>query len=121
MSPAEELSALYEQWRCVTEAEGAAIEAGSWSQVQQYQSAKARLQPRIVEVSQRLDAATHEELFRPVVEALIQLERTNSVRVEKQRQAAQQQKQELDRSSRQLRQVHQSYVPQARAHCQSYS
>ena len=74
MSPADELFALYEQWRRLTEDEGKAIEAGAWTQVEHYQSAKSRLQPRIVEVSQRLEAATHEEQFRPIVEQLMELE-----------------------------------------------
>ena len=121
MSPADELGALYEQWHRLTEDEGAAIEGGAWTQVEHYQLAKSRLQPRIVEVSQRLDAAAHEEQFRPIIDKLIELERRNSARVEEQRRAAQQQKQELDKSSRQLRQVHQSYVPHSRAHWQSYS
>jgi len=121
MSPTEELSALYAQWRRLTVDEGEAIEAGAWTHVEQYQSAKSRLQPRIVEVSQRLDALTHEEQFRPLIEQLMDLEHRNRERVQEQRRSGRRQQQELDRSSRQLRQVHDSYVPQARAHWQSYS
>lgn len=121
MTPADELSALYLQWRSLTDEEGEAIEAGAWINVEQFQAAKARLQPRITEVSRRLDAATHERQFRTIVEELMQLERRNSDLLQRQRQAAEEQKQELDKVSRHLRQLHRSYVPPARTHWQSYS
>jgi hypothetical protein len=121
MTPADELSALYQQWRSLTEDEGAAIEASTWPSVEQFQAAKARLQPRIVELSQRLDASTHDRQFRKVVEALMELERRNSALLQRQRQASEKQKLELDRASRHLRQLHKSYVPPARTHWQSYS
>ena len=121
MTPADELSALYAQWRSLTEEEGEAIESGAWTQVEHYQSAKSCLQPRIVEVSQRIEVAVHELQFRPVVEELMILERSNAARLRDTRRSAEQEKQDLDKSSRNLRQLHKSYVPPARAHWQSYS
>ena len=121
MTPAAELSALYQQWRSLSEDEGEAIEAGAWASVDQFQTAKARLQPRIVEVSQRLDAATHERQFRKEVEELMQLERRNSALLQRRRQTADEQMRELDKAGRHLRQLHKSYVPPARTHWQSYS
>lgn len=121
MSPADELSALYAQWRSLTEQEGDAIASGVWTQVEHYQSAKSRLQPRIVEVSQRLEGSVHECQFRPVVEELMALERRNTARLQETRRSAEQEKQELNKSSRNLRQLHKSYVPPARPHWQSYS
>jgi predicted nucleic acid-binding Zn-ribbon protein len=121
MSPADELSALYQQWRSLSEDEGEAIEAGVWASVEQFQGAKARLQPRIVEISQRLDVATHERQFRKVVEELMQLERRNNGMLQRRRQAADEQMRELDKTGRHLRQLHKSYVPPARTHWQSYS
>ena len=121
MSPAEELTALYEQWRSLTTAEGHAIQAADWDQVAQCQTAKSRLQPRIVEVSQRLEVAVHEAQFRPVVEQLMEMERANHAQLQAQRHSAELQKRQLDQSSRHLRQLHQSYVPASRAHWQSYS
>lgn len=121
MTPADELSALYQQWRSLTEDEGEAIEAGDWTSVEQFQATKARLQPRIIEVSQRLDVATHERQFRAIVEELMQLERRNSASLQGRRQAANEQMRELDKASRHLRQLHKSYVPPARTHWQSYS
>lgn len=121
MTPAEELSGLYAQWRTLTEEEGAAIESGAWNQVEQYQSAKARLQPRIVEVSERVETVLHALQFRPLVEDLMALERRNSSRLRESRQAAELQKQDLDKSSRNLRQLHKTYAPSARTHWHSYS
>jgi len=121
MTQADELSALYEQWRSLTEDEGAAIEASTWASVEQFQAAKARLQPRIVELSQRLDAGTHDRQFRKVVEELMQQERRNSVLLQRLRQTADEQMRELDKTGRHLRQLHKSYVPPARTHWQSYS
>lgn len=121
MTSVDELSALYQQWRCLTEDEGEAIEAGAWVSVEQFQAAKARLQPRIVELSQRLDAGTHERQFRALIEELMQLERSNSALLQRRRQAADEQMRELDKASRHLRQLHKSYVPPARPHWQSYS
>ena len=121
MTPEDELAALYEQWRNLTHDEGKAIEAGAWTQVEQYQAAKARLQPRIIEVAQRFDAGTHEQPFRAVVEGLMELERRNSTLLQRQRNLAEHRKQELDRASRNLRQIHKSYIPPARTHWQSYS
>jgi hypothetical protein len=121
MSPADELTALYTQWRSLTEEEGDAIESGAWTKVEHYQSAKSRLQPRIVEVSQRIEVAVHELQFRPIVEELMTMERHNAARLRDSRHSAEQEKQHLDKSSRNLRQLHKSYVPPARAHWQSYS
>ncbi len=121
MSPADELSALYQQWRSLTEDEGEAIEGGMWANVEQFQTAKARLQTRITEVSQRLDASVHERKFRLIVEELIQLERHNNCLLQRRRQAADEQMRELDKASRHLRQLHKSYVPPAQTHWQSYS
>jgi hypothetical protein len=121
MTSAEELHALYLQWRQLTRSEGEAIRLAAWTQVEQCQLAKGRLQPRISEVSARLDAVAHEREFRPVVDELIQLEKQNREVLQAQRQVARQQKDELDQASRHLRQIHRSYVPVAPAHWQSYS
>ncbi len=121
MSATDELVALYEQWRNLTEDEGRSIEAGAWPEVEHFQSAKRRLQPRITELSQRIDAETHEGQFRAVVESLMELERRNSSTLVRKRQVAEEQRLELDQATRNLRQLHKSYVPSSRTHWQSYS
>ena len=121
MNAAVELVALYEQWRNLTEDEGRSIEAGAWTEVEHFQSAKRRLQPRITEISQRLDVETHERQFRPLVQGLMELERCNNSNLLKKRRAAEKQRLELDLATRNLRQIHKSYVPSPRTNWQSYS
>ena len=125
MNALDELAALYQQWRRLTESEGQAMRAVAWPQVEQCQAAKLALQPRISEVSSGLDPILHEQRFRPVVEELMQLERRNRELLQTQRQIAQMQKDELDHAGRNLRQLHQSYVPadapHRRAQWQSWS
>lgn len=121
MNPVSELAALYEQWRSLTKSESQAIETAAWAQLEQYQAAKGRLQPRITEVARRLEPSVLEREFRPVVEELIRMEHRNNALLQRQRDAAELQRQELDRKSRNLRQIHKSYVPPVRTHWQSYS
>lgn len=121
MTPADELSGLYQQWRSLTDDERGAIQAGDWKGVENYQAAKAQLKTRITELSQRLDAITYKGRFGRIVEELMELERHNSALVQRRRQAAEAQMQELDRASRHLRQLHKFYAPPSRTHWQSYS
>jgi len=121
MTFVEQLHALYDHWRTLTEEEGAAIEHADWSRLTHAQTAKSRLQPRITDVSRKLEPSVHEQEFRPVIQRLIELERRNQARLQDWRQDAEAEQQELNRSSRHLRQLHQTYVPPARPHWQSYS
>ena len=121
MTPGDELAALYQKWRTLTEDEGRAIAAESWTDVRHFQHAKARLQPRIVEVSQRLDRDVHYLQFTPLLEELMKLERRNGALLLERRQTADRARESLDRSSRNLRQLHKSYVPSAKTLWQSYS
>lgn len=121
MSAIDELSDLFRQWRLLTEQEGKAIAAGAWLQVDGFQSAKARLQPRITEISQRLDPSVHEARFRPVVDELMEMERQNGALLQRKHAAAEDQQQSLDRTQRNLRHIQKSYLPPARTHWQSYS
>lgn len=121
MSPTQELSELFQRWRILTEEEGGAITAGAWSQVEHFQSAKERLQPRITEISQRLNAETHERQFRSVVDELMQMERRNGALLQEKRSTAREQERTLDRAQRNLRQIQKSYVPPSHTLWQSYS
>jgi hypothetical protein len=121
MTPGDELAALYEQWRTLTEDEGRAISAEVWADVEHCQNAKSRLQPRIVEVSRRLEQDLHDRQFKPVLKELMGLEQRNNALLRERRKAADGARETLDRSSRNLRQLHKSYVPPARTLWQSYS
>lgn len=121
MSPAEELTQLYAQWRDLTEQEGAAIRRCAWPEVAQYQAAKNRLQPRIVEISGQLEAVALERQFRRVVDTLIALERRNAVWTEERWADAQAEAGQFARSARSLRQLQRLYLPPPRQNWQSYS
>lgn len=121
MSASEELAQLYAQWRVLTEQEGQAIGRSAWLEVNQCQASKARLQPRIDEISKKLDPVALESAFRPVVDDLIQLERRNSDLLRQRRTLAQGEMDECNRSCRSLRQIQRSYLPRARQNWQSYS
>ena len=121
MNPAEELKQLYSQWRLLTEQEGAAIARDAWLDVSQCQAAKQRLQPRIVEVSAKLERAVFEHSFRAIVDDLIELEHHNAALLQKRRQNLSGELSDCDRSSRSLRQLQRLYIPQARQNWQSYS
>ena len=121
MTPADELAALYGQWRVLTEQEGVAIDLSAWPEVDQCQSAKARLQPRIEEISRRIEVVVHEARFRGTVDALIELERRNAARLDVRRREAESAVGDYDRSCRSLRQIQRLYIPRVRQNWQSYS
>ena len=121
MNPAEELTQLYTQWRVLTEEEGAAIGRDAWLEVSQCQCAKSRLQPRIAEISQKLEPAVLELGFRRMVDELIELEHRNAGLLRDRHRDVNAELGDCDRSSRSLRQLQRLYVPQARQNWQSYS
>lgn len=121
MTPADELAELFGQWRSLSEHEGAAIHDSAWSALAQLQSAKARLQPRIEEVSRRIEPATHEARFRGVVEGLMELERRNAALLSRRRREAESVVADCDRSRRSLRQLQRLYIPPSRRNWESYS
>jgi hypothetical protein len=121
MTPLEELRALYEQWRVLTEEEGAAIDREDWTQVAHCQAAKTRLQAHIVDLSDLSRAEASQGQLRPVLEALLKLEHANQERLAKHRQHAEAQQEDLIRSSRTFVNCITPTCPQAAAHWQSYS
>ena len=121
MMPADELGELYGQWRVLTVQEGDAVDRSAWAEVDQCQAAKARLQPRIVEVTGRVEVAVRTTRFRSVLDELIELENRNASLLQQRRREAQSAIGDLDRSCRSLRQIQRSYLPRARQNWQSYS
>ena len=117
MSSTEEVMSLFGQWRQLSCEEGAFIEAREWSHVEKCQITKSHLQLRILKVS----GGIYEEQFRPIIEALIDLERRNASRLREQQDQAECEKVALDKSVRNLRQIHRSYVPPFPTNWQSYS
>ena len=127
MDARAELSALYSRWRALTEQEGYAIRAAAWTEVAELQESKQQLQAGIHAAVERLNRAhagpgDAEREFQPVVSELIQLEQRNAEWLAARRRDAESEKQRLDQSTRNLRQLHQSYgVGVNTGHWQSYS
>ena len=131
MSARDELADLYERWRQLTLAEAEAIRLTRWAELEQHQLAKAKLQPVIAHAEEQLKAELPagfvqreaiERQLQNVVDELIQLEQGNHDLLAAQRQTADDQRVNLERTGRNLRQLHRSYAPTlATAHWQSYS
>ncbi len=125
-----ELMALYQEWRDLSEAEGQAIRSAIWSDVDECQNAKGRLQSRILSATELLQAdlvargenpQCYDAEFRNVVAELILLEERNSKWLAEVKEAKLAQRQELNRSSQNLRQVRRAYTRNRQPAWNSYS
>jgi hypothetical protein len=126
MNHTAQLLELYSQWKHLTEREGAAILASDWTEVRRCQEGKQTLQPQIVKVSDQAKRATRqahefEPRLRECVNQLIQLETSNSATLETRMKSTRQEKENLDRTSSRLRQIHKSYVPSQASAWNQYS
>ncbi len=129
MSARHDLFKTYDEWRDWTVREGEAIRCGDWPGVHSCQRAKLELQGRIVRFTQatRAELASSggnwtevEQQLRREVATLIDLENRNGETLAQVRCRALAEEAELDRSTRQLRQVR-SYAPVVRSVWSSYS
>jgi hypothetical protein len=120
MIPTHQLLDLYQQWKALTEEEGAAILASDWEAVARCQKKKQLLQPLILRASESQNAGNGEsskgdsylqDRIREAVNELIQLETKNSATLSERITTANAKRDNLNRTSKQLRQVHRSYVP----------
>jgi hypothetical protein len=109
-----ELLELYQEWKRLTEEEGAAIGALDWTAVRSCQKDKQGLQPKIIRAT---DAAKNapgggiqfEAKIRECVNELIQLEMRNSERLGKRLAAVEKERSGLEQTSHRLKQVQKSY------------
>lgn len=116
MDHSAQLLELYQQWKSLTEREGAAIHASDWVEVRRCQKQKQQLQPEIIRVTglTKTSPGTGSQFnarIRECINELIQLESANNVTLEKRLESARKEKDGLDLTSHRLRQVHKSYVP----------
>lgn len=130
MNARHQLLAAYAEWRRWTELEGQAIESENWPRIRECQDAKQRLQSRIISETDRarqecarlgLDYLDMERQVRTVVSELIQLEARNGEVLSHHRRTAEAERDQLARSSRDLRRVHHSYGGQREAAWTSFS
>ena len=129
MSAHHDLLKTYDEWRDWTVLEGDAIRSSDWPKVNSCQRAKLELQGRIIQYTEAARAEVSrsgvswseiEKRLRSEVASLIDLENKNGETLAQVRCRAMAEEAELDRSSRQLRQVR-SYAPVARSAWSSYS
>ena len=117
MNATVQLLELYDQWKHLTEREGAAILASDWTEARDCQQKKQTLQPEIIKASDlvknpsRQGTDEFEPRLRECINELIQLETNNSATLETRLKSTRQEKEKLDRTSNRLRQIHKSYVP----------
>src|SRR5688572_2728631 len=117
--PVEQLWAVYQQWKNLTEHEGQAIRPSNWPLVQKTQQAKHDLQSRIIHLTEQIqgdfssktEQTTFDKQLRKIVNELILLETRNNATLQSSVAAAEQQKASLENTSNRLRQVHTRYVP----------
>ena len=130
MSPFQELTRLYQEWRRLSEAEGDAIRRNEWPVVEDCQGAKYRLQSGITVATELYqsdldhsgaDPLDYDRQFRGIVAELIQLEERNGKWLEDQRRKAREQQEELARTTASLRQVRRAYASGKSAAWTSYS
>lgn len=109
-----ELLDLYREWKTLTEKEGAAILESNWAEVRSCQKIKQQLQPKIIRATDLAKTSPgggseFEARIRECVNELILLETRNSENLGKRLEAAEKEKNSLDRTSHRLKQVQKSY------------
>jgi hypothetical protein len=123
------LRARYEQWRQLTEAEGAAISAGQWTQVELLQKTKKQLQSFIDDIRRDLRAACRtyggiarelEREFRSLMGELLALETRNNQTLVERRIQAVAEEQRLQQAVQKLHQIRGAYALPGSAHWESY-
>jgi hypothetical protein len=114
MNANAEILELYQEWKRLTEKEGAAIMASNWAEVRSCQKAKQQLQPKIIHASDAVKNAPgarseFEAQIRECVNELIQLETRNSEALGKRLEAAEKERSALEQTSQRLKRVQKSY------------
>ncbi|MBM3823949.1 MAG: hypothetical protein FJ404_13875 [Verrucomicrobia bacterium] len=112
------LLGLYEEWRRISQLESEAIDNTAWTQVDSLQNSKYQLQSSILEATRALyteasEAHLHrgrlDDEIRNVIQDLMLMERRNADRLALKQRELEHRRAELDRASRNLRQVHRAY------------
>lgn len=130
MNADHELTAAYQEWRRLAEAEGEAIQSCNWSLLSACQKALLHLQTRITEVSaaartewKKMGAARRqrEEQVNATICELIELERRNDTLLKAVKETTRQRLEQLDRAGQNLKRIHRSYSSQTTAGWSSFS
>lgn len=132
--PHQALLDLYQEWRRLTELEGAAIARDEWPAVEEHQRLKRDLRDQIILATQQWHAegaaagsgpdsvrASFERYFRPIVADLIALEHRNQQVLGEHRSQMQSRLASASQSTKRLRNLQRSYAPERSPRWQSYS
>ena len=121
---------LYERWRELGAAETAGIHAGDWRKIERAQAAKQALQPQIDEqiraFRQEVERASGDwrkagSALKTILDELTQLELRNRDLLQAKMQEVRFVRDDLQRASRNLRQVQRAYATESDAIWHSYS
>jgi hypothetical protein len=110
-----QLLELYQEWKRLTEEEGAAIRSSDWAGVRHCQKTKQELQPQIIRATDVAkvapgDGREFEAQIRECVNELIRLETRNSETLERRLEEVERSREELDQTSIRLKRVQKSYT-----------
>ena len=130
MSADHELTAAYQEWRRLAEAESLAIQACDWSLLSACQKALQHVQSRITELShaarhewKKLGAARRqrEAQINSTIYELIELEKRNHTLLQSVRESAHERLEQLDRAGHNLKRLHRTYTSESPAAWSSFS
>lgn len=130
MNPDVELSAAYEEWRRLAEAEGQAIQKCDWSLLSACQNALKNLQECITRLSElardewkKLGPAriAKEKKFNATIHELIAIEHRNSILLQSLREAAREKLGQLDSAGRNLKRIQRTYAGEPQAAWTTFS
>ncbi len=115
MSARQDISKLLDQWLQLTQAEGGAIQAASWTKVKKIQADKARVQKSLAEAQgewarQNPGAPPAANPFRADLARLISMETRNAELLAAQIRRAEAERISLDHAYRNLRRIQKSYI-----------
>ena len=119
MSADHELTAAYQEWRRLAEAESRAIQACDWSLLSACQKALLHLQTRITSISaaarqewEKMGAARRrrEAQMKATIFELVELEKRNQTLLQAVRKTATQRLEQLDRAGHNLKRLQRSYA-----------
>ena len=125
----EELRGHYEQWRVLTEAEGAAIANGDHDTLKRLQQTKRQLQATITDATRKLrenerdipGATSVEWEFQPIIRRLLELENANIQVLAARKRELMQKRKEVEQITQKLHQLRRVYVHHGPPAWEAYS
>jgi hypothetical protein len=124
MNSREQIASLLKEWGKLTEAEGKAIEAGSWNNLTNAQADKRSLQSKLSELLANEESSSSGDFksdFKPEVSRLLSMEAQNANLLSKAIEKLREIQGGLEKTARNLRRVQGSYGLKREGVWNSYS